>query len=494
MNSITPITATLKPSSGAGEILSPGERIQVRAGVKTISVALLTFILLLSGCAVGPNYHRPAVNTPAAFRGESPAATNSIADLPWWQVFHDDTLQALIREALTNNYDLKIAATRVDQARALAALARAQYFPQAGYNAGASRGRNAVNNTPTASGKTASVFTLDASASWEIDLWGRVRRLTESARAQYYASQEGRRDVQVALIAQVAQNYFQLLALDRQLQIARDTTNAFGGIYQIFDERLRGGVASKLETASAEALMDSAAATIPEFERQIILQENQLSVLLGRNPGPIARPGASLDAQSPPDVPAGLPSRLLERRPDVREAEQNLRSANAQVGVAVANFFPQLSLTGLYGQVSPELSLLTSGAANAWSAGANLAGPIFRGGLLKGQLRQARAAWDEARFQYQAAVLNALQEVSDALVSRQELARERLEQSRAVAAYQDAVRVANQRYLGGRANYYELLQEQQQLFPAQNALTQTLLNQLLATVQIYKALGGGWKP
>jgi multidrug efflux system outer membrane protein len=195
-----------------------------------------------------------------------------------------------------------------------------------------------------------------------------------------------------------------------------------------------------------------------------------------------------------PDIPAGLPSALLQRRPDIRQAEQWMRAANARVGVAKADFYPRISLTGLFGEVSPELTAFSAGAANAWSAGANLAGPIFRGGLLKGQLRQARAAWDEARFQYQAAVLNALQEVSDALVSRQELARERLEQSRAVAAYQDAVQVANQRYLGGRANYYELLQEQQQLFPAQNALTQTLLNQLLATVQIYKALGGGWKP
>jgi len=457
-----------------------------------ITLLSIVLALFIPGCAVGPNYRRPAVNSPAAFRGEDHATTNSFADLPWWQVFHDDTLQGLIRSALTNNYDLRVAATRIEQSRALLAEARSEYFPQADYSASASRGRNAVNNTPTASGKTGSIFALDATASWEIDLWGRVRRLTESARAQYYASQEGRRDVQVALIAQVAQNYFQLLALDRQLQIARDTTNAFGGIYQIFDERLRGGVASKLETASAEALMDSAAATIPEFERQIILQENQLSVLLGRNPGPIARPGASLDAQSPPDVPAGLPSRLLERRPDVREAEQNLRSANAQVGVAVANFFPQLSLTGLYGQVSPELSLLTSGAANAWSYGASLAGPLFQSGLVP-EYRGVKAQREQYLLQYRQAVLNALQETSNALVSRDKFAAETAAQARAVDAYQEAVKIALERYRAGSASYYEVLQQEQLLFPAQDALVQARLNHLVATLQLYSALGGGWK-
>jgi multidrug efflux system outer membrane protein len=451
----------------------------------------LATILLLPGCAVGPNYHRPAVNAPAAFRGDTRAVTNSFADLPWWQVFHDDNLQALIRTALTNNYDLRIAVTRVDQARALAAEARSEYFPQADYAALASRGRNAVNGSVTPSVKTQSTYALDASASWEIDLWGRVRRLTESARAQYYASQEARRDVQVSLIAQVAQDYFQLLALDRELQIARDTTNSFGDSFKIFDERLRGGIASKLETSSAEALMDSAAATIPELERQIILQENQICVLLGRNPGPVPRPNASLDAQSPPEVPPGLPSTLLERRPDVREAEQNLRSANAQVGVAVANFFPQLSLTGLYGQVSPELSLLTAGSANAWSYAANLAGPLFHSGLVA-EYHGVKALRQQYLLQYQQAVLNAFQEVSDALVSREKYAAEHDAQSRAVDAYQEAVKISLDRYRLGSASYYEVLQEQQLLFPAENSLVQARLNQLLSTVQLYSALGGGW--
>ena len=329
-------------------------------------------------------------------------------------------------------------------------------------------------------------------ASWEIDLWGRVRRLSESARAQYFATEEARRDVTISLVGGVAQAYFQLLAVDEQLAIAEDTTNSFGQSLKIFNERLRGGVASKLETSAAEAALDSAAATIPELRRQAVVQEDQLSVLLGSNPGPIARDTNALAQAALPEIPPGLPSSLLERRPDVRQAEQLMISANAQIGVAKANFYPQLSLTGLFGRVSPELSTLTAGGANAWEAAAGLVGPIVEGGSLRAQVREARAAWDEARLQYQSTVLHAFQEVSDALVGRDELGRERDFQTRAVAAYEEAVKVANQRYRGGQASYYELLQEQQLLFPAQNTLTQVHLNQLLATVQLYKALGGGW--
>jgi len=277
--------------------------------------------LFLASCAVGPNYKRSTVNAPSTFRGETQISTNSFANLPWWQVFHDDNLQRLIRIALTNNYDLRIAVTRVAQARAIAAQARAGYFPQFDYAVNAGRSKNVANNMPSPTGTIGSAFSADASASWEIDLWGRVRRLNESARAQFFASEEARRDVTISLIAQVAQGYFQLLALDNQLEIARQSTNSFGESLNIFNERLQGGVASKLETSSAEALMDSAAATIPELEQQIAMQENQLSILLGQNPGAILRGNSSLEKQMPPDVPAGLPSALLERRPDIREAE-----------------------------------------------------------------------------------------------------------------------------------------------------------------------------
>jgi multidrug efflux system outer membrane protein len=456
--------------------------------------ALGICILFLAGCAVGPNYRRPPTNPAETFRGEAEVSTNSMADLPWWQVFHDETLQNLIQTALTNNYDLRIAVTRVGQAQALAAQARAQYYPQLNYGLLGGSGRNVSGGQPSPTGVGGTVFAADLNASWEIDLWGRIRRLNEAARAQLLATEDARRDVMISLISQVAQDYYQLLALDRQLQIARESTNSYGQSLYIFNERLHGGVASILETSSAEALMDSAAATIPELEQQIALQEDQLSLLLGQNPGGIPREDSPLASQMLPEVPAGLPSSLLERRPDIREAEDQLRSANAEVGVAVANFLPQLNLTGLFGGVSTELSTLTSGGGlAAWSVAAGLTGPLFEGGLLRAQYAQARAARDQFALQYQSTVLTALQEVSDALISREKSASVGVQQSQAVDAYKEAVRIAMERYRQGDSSYYEVLTEQQLLFPAEDALVQTQLNQMLAVVQLYRSLGGGWQ-
>jgi multidrug efflux system outer membrane protein len=317
--------------------------------------------------------------------------------------------------------------------------------------------------------------------------------LNESARAQFLATEEARRNVQISLIAQVAQNYFQLLVLHRQLDIARESTNSFGGSLKIFTERLHGGVASKLETSSAEALLDSAAATIPQLEQQIAIQENQLSILLGQNPGGIACGPLAIDKQPVPEIPPGLPSALLERRPDVREAELQLRSANAQIGVAKAEFFPELDLTGLFGEVSSDLSTFVSGGGNiAWSIAAGLTGPIFHGGQIRAQYRQAKAARDQYALQYQSTVLNALVEVSNALIAHEKLAGIRAYQEHAVTAYKEAVKIATERYQLGNADYYEVLQEQQLLFPAENSLAQTQYNQLAAVVQLYQALGGGW--
>ncbi len=459
---------------------------------------LLCSILVVAGCAVGPNYHRPPANTPAIFRGETEISTNTFADLPWWQVFHDTNLQSLIGIALTNNYDLRIAFSREEQARQLVFETRSELFPQANYDGTAARGKNVINTTPfpSAPGGARSAengyFVGYLEASWEVDLWGRVRRLTESQRAQYFAAREARRDITISLISQVAQDYFQLLALDRQLQIARDTTNSFGQSLKLFNEELKGGVASRLETAAAEALMESAAATIPDFERQIVLQENQLSVLLGQNPEIIQRTSSSLESQGVPAIPAGLPSALLGRRPDIREAEQELRSANAQVGVAIANFFPQISLTALFGQASPALTAITAGTGRAWGWSAELAGPLFRAGQYKALYREAKAAREESLLQYDLTILNAFQEVSDAIISFQKYGIAFSEQARAVSAYQDAVHVATERYRLGNANYYEVLQQQQELFPAENTLVQTRLNQLTEVVQLYRALGGGW--
>jgi multidrug efflux system outer membrane protein len=459
------------------------------------SLVLGAWILVLSfGCAVGPNYKRPPLAMPPEFRGPPIlAATNSLADLPWWDIFKDENLHDLIRAALTNNYDLRIAINRVEQSRAILMENRALFFPQLDYRGTLARGKNAVNGFTTfEAGQITDVIALAGNASWELDLWGRIRRLNESARAQLLASQEARRDIMITVISDVATAYFQLLALDRGIEIARRTTNSFGESLRIFSERFQGGIVSKLETSAAEANLASAAATVPDLERQIVLVENRINILLGRNPGPIARKQGLLQQEVPAEIPPGLPSSLLERRPDIRQAEQVLRSANAQIGVAVANFFPQLSLTALFGQVSPELSTFTAGTANAWNVAANLAGPLFHGGQLVGEYRRTKAFREEIALRYQYAVLNALQEVSNALTAREKYAESRIQQARAVQAYQTAVEVATERYVAGRAGYFEVLQEQQLLFPAENQLVTTQLNQLLAFVQLYRALGGGW--
>jgi len=282
---------------------------------------------------------------PSEFRGPAiPAATNSLADLPWWETFKDENLHELIRAALTNNYDLRIAIARVEQSRAILMENRALFFPQLDYRGTVARGKNAANGFTTfQGGQTTDVFLLSGNASWEIDLWGRIRRLNESARAQLLASQEARRDVMITVISDVATAYFQLLALDRGIEIARRTTNSFGESLRIFSERFQGGIVSKLETSAAEASLASAAATVPDLERQIVLVENRVNILVGRNPGPVPRKQGLLQQEVPAEIPPGLPSSLLERRPDILQAEQALRSANAQIGVAVANFFPQQS-------------------------------------------------------------------------------------------------------------------------------------------------------
>jgi multidrug efflux system outer membrane protein len=458
------------------------------------TAGICALFVMFGGCKVGPAYKRPVMNVPAGYRGQSAAATNSVADLSWWQLFQDVELQRLIREALTNNYDLKIAIARMEQARAQTAAVRSQLFPQINYEAIAGGGKNVSGiNEPSPTGTEGDVFGGDVNAAWEIDLWGRIRRQTEAARDQYLATQEARHDILSSLIAQVAQSYFQLLNLDRQLAIANESTNSYGQSLKIFNQRLKGGVASKLETDSAEALLDAANASVPDLEQQIEIQENQLNYLVGRNPGPIERTNTSLEAQSLPAIPAGLPSSLLEQRPDVREAEQQLRSANAQVGVAKADFFPVLDLTGLFGRVSPELASLSSGQALAWSAAASLTGPIVHGGQLRAQYQQALAARDQAAAQFQSTALNALQEVSNQLAARQKLALAIVQRRQAVAAFQEAFKIAMERYRLGTSSYYEVLQQQQQLFPAENELAQVQLEELVATVQLYRALGGGWQ-
>jgi multidrug efflux system outer membrane protein len=455
-------------------------------------ILALCAILCFVGCAIGPNYRRPAIDAPAAFRSENQTTNIPFAELSWWQVYEDATLHALIREAMTNNYDLRIAMARVEQARALAMQTRSQFVPSVSYSGTASRGRNDVfgsgfpNNAATVN---SSLATLNA--FWEVDLWGRVRRLNESARAQLLVSEEARRGVRLTLLSDVATTYFQLLELDQELEIASRTTNSFAESLRIFSQRVEGGTASALQSARAEAALDDAAAAVPAIRERISATENQLCVLLGRNPGPIER-AAPLLKQGTPLIPAGLPSELLERRPDVRQAEQELRSANAQVGESLAEFFPKIGLTALLGKVSPELSGFTLGSANAWGIAAEGTGPLFEGGRLVGQYRQSKAAREQFELQYRQTILNAFREVSDALISRTQLIEIRDYQAREVTALETAVKLSTERYVAGKADYYEVLEAQQQLFPSELNLARTRRDQLLAVVNLYKALGGGW--
>jgi multidrug efflux system outer membrane protein len=450
-------------------------------------------LLFLNGCAVGPNYKRPSIQSPATFRGDTSPTNTSFADLDWWRVYQDPNLQALVREAFTNNYDLRIALTRVEQARALAAQARSQFVPEVNYSGAVGRGRNVIFGSPFPDkGVTASSATATLNAFWEADLWGRVRRLNEGARARFLASEEARRGVRLILLGDVANNYFRLLELDRELEIAGSTTNSFTESLRIFSRRVEGGTASALEASRAEAALADAAAAIPAILDEITSTENEISLLLGRPPGRIERSSASLKSMLPPEVPAGLPSSLMERRPDIREAEQQLRSANAQVGESVADFFPRIGLTALMGKVSPELSAFTLGSANAWGIAAEATGPLFQGGRLVGQYQQSRAARDEAVLHYRQSALTALRDISDALTSREHLADVRDQRARQVSALETAVKLSSERYVAGKASYYEVLEAQQQLFPAELSLARTERDQLLTVVALYKALGGGW--
>ncbi|HTY86126.1 MAG TPA: efflux transporter outer membrane subunit [Candidatus Acidoferrum sp.] len=458
--------------------------------------SLVVALALLGGCAVGPNYKPPAANAPDNFRFAQSQTTNSFADLPWWEVFKDPVLQDLIRTALTNNYDLKQAVARVEQARNQAIVARSAFFPQIGYSGDIGRGRNALYNAPAnaQNGATDSSALTTLNAFWEIDFWGRIRRLSEAARAQYLATDQARRGVTISLISQVAINYFQLLDLDRELEIQRAATNAYAGSYRIFNERLQNGVASKLETDRAAAAEASAAAAIPGLEIQIASVENQLNILLGRNPGPVPRSQLSeiSPLSSAPEIPAGLPSALLRRRPDVVAAEQSLVAANAYIGVSIANFFPQIGLTTFLGRGSPELSSFTAGSGNIWNLGGTMTGPIFQGGQLRAQYRISKAQFEEAKAAYQQTVLTAFADVSDALIAKQKLAEQDVFNAQAVDALASSVDLATQRYLNGKSSYFEVLQAQQELYPAQRAQVQTQVGELISVVQLYKALGGGW--
>ena len=449
---------------------------------------------LLGGCAIGPDYKRPSVAEPPTFRGQATAEAASFADAPWWEVFQDPSLKALIQEALRNNYDVNIAVARVQEARANLSIARSDLYPSLDYSGGASRSKIG----PGVSGQTGgpvrnatSSYFAAMSASWEVDIWGRIRRLTEAARATLLATEEARRGVWLTLVSDLGQAYFELLALDVRLQIARNSTNAYQRTYDLFLDRFNLGVASKLETSRALGALGDAQATIPQLESDIVAKENQISILLGRAPTPIPRGKPMYEQPVVPTVPTGLPSTLLERRPDLRQAEQQLVSANAQIGVAKAEFFPKVSLTALLGTASSDLSTVT-GASMIWTGSGIFSGPLFNMGRTLGFYRASIAQWEQARLQYQQAVLTALREVSDALTALGKLNEAETGQDTAVRALEEAVEHATARYRQGLANYFEVLEAQQQLYPAQNTLAQIRRDRLLSHVRLYKALGGGW--
>jgi multidrug efflux system outer membrane protein len=460
-------------------------------------VAAAVASLLLAGCLLGPNYHRPQVAEPQQYRfAEGPAQAESIADTPWWEIFKDPQMQALIREAITNNLDLRVATARVEQARAQAGVAKSFLYPELGATVGyATRQGSRLSEPPETTNGDRTVTNLNATftLSWEIDLFGRLRRQNEAAYAVYLATSEARRGVLITLVADVASNYLLLRDLDLQLEIARQTLQSNDEMVSFYRSRLVGGVSNRLELDRAVANRAITAAVIPNLEQQIASTENVLSLLLGRPPGPIERGIALTDQHVPPQVPAGLPVALLERRPDVVQAEQLLVAANANVGAAKALFFPTINLTGLFGGLSREVSDLTKPDATIWSVGAGLFQPIFQGGRIKQNYEASKASFDQAMAQYQQAALNAYREVADSLVAIQKQAQARLELEQGVEALRDASKLARERYDAGLANYLEILNADQQLFDQELALAQTRGSELVAFVQLYRALGGGWQ-
>jgi multidrug efflux system outer membrane protein len=448
---------------------------------------------LLSACAVGPDYKRPEVESPGDWRIEYPKAAE-VANTEWWRGFDDPALDELIDEALRGNLDIRAAAARVDRFLGALTTTRSQFFPQFGYAAGASRNRaSTVGPTPIPAGldPAYSAYQANLNASWEIDLFGRVRRQSEGVQAQVYASEQGRRGVILSVVTSVATAYITLRSLDRALEVAQAAARNYADTKQLFQARFAGGMVSEVEVAQVESQYQTALAAIPSFEQQVAAQENLISVLLGRNPGDIPR-GKAIDELLAPEVPAGLPSELLERRPDILQAEQNLVTANANIGVAKSLYFPSISLTGLFGSVSTTTGEFLRAPSKTWSLAADLAGPIFTFGGIAGQVRSAEAAQQEATLFYQSTILNAFRETNDALVGAQKKFEEAQAQVRRVRALREYARLARLRFDNGAASYIEVLYAENELFSAELVAVNTLAERYTQLINVYKAMGGGW--
>lgn len=457
--------------------------------------ALVLLAAFCSGCTVGPNYKRPEVVAPEAYRGlpapEAAPGTLSFGDQKWWEAFQDETLQQLIRVALEQNYDARIAAVRILEARAQLGITRADQFPTVSANAGAANER-----FPASLGQPAietSVNQVSLALAWELDFWGRYRRATESARAALLASEWARQAVISTLVSDVAAAYFQLRELDLELDISKKTLASRKDSRRLTQILADGGATSMLDVRQAEQLVFAAAAAIPDLERRIEQQENFLSTLLGRNPGSVPRGRNLTEQPRAPEVPAGLPSALLERRPDIRQAEQELIAFNAQIGVARADFFPRISLTAAGGYQSSALTGLFSGPAGLWTFGGNLVQPLFTGGRIRNRVRFAEARKQEAVLAYRKTIQQAFREVSDALVGYRKSQEFRAQQEQLTRSAEDASRLSTMRYKGGATSYLEVLDSDTRHFAAQLTLAQAQLQELQSLVQIYRSLGGGWQ-
>ena len=474
----------------------------------SLVVVLTGGLMLLTGCSptaepkgiwgklwkveVGPDYKRPDPEPVQEFRSQiGPAENASLADLPWWAVFKDPQLQQLVAVALAHNYDLQLAVTRVDQARSMVWVAASPFYPQAGYQAFAGRERIFLPNENAGGNLTFNAFGALLNATWEIDVWGRIRRSTEAARANLFAQEDVRRGVMLTLVSDIATGYFRLLELDRELAIAQDSSRIYKETLDLFTQRFEFGRDNKLPVERAQAAYDSSIANIAALKRAIVQQENALSILLGAYPKEIER-GIELTEQSMPNAPVGLTTDLLQRRPDIMQAEQVMIGANAEIGVAVANFFPRIGLTALYGGQSTNIGDVFESSFSIWNIAGGFAGPLFQGGRLIESYYAQQAFWNGTIAQYKQTVLVAFQEVSDALVAQQTLVEQNAALAHQVVALKESVDLSLLRYRAGRSSYFEVLEAEQLLFPTEDALAQTQRDQLLAFVDLYKALGGGW--
>jgi outer membrane protein, multidrug efflux system len=453
------------------------------------SCAGVAAALSLSGCLLGPDYARQPVETPATYRF-AVAEVADTANTEWWRQFQDPVLDDLIATALANNKDVKIAAARVDQFMGQFMTTRSALFPQISAGAQAARQRT-PQVLSTGFGPVYNSVELSVSAAWEIDVFGRNRRLTEAARANLLSTEEGRRATILSLVASVASSYLNLRSLDKQLDIAKATTQSRAESVHVFTLRFEGGEVSQMELAQSQSEYEASLATIPQLETQIAQQEDALSILLGANPGPIVR-GRPLGELATPVIPAGLPSDLLERRPDLLQAEQDLVAANALIGAARALYFPQISLTGLFGTASTAVSSLFTGPSRVWSFAGQVTQPIFTAGNIAGQVKSAEAGQQAALLTYQKAIQVAFQEVDDALIASRKLHEQLDTQGRQVTALTTYSRMARARYEGGYTSYIEVLDAERSLFNAQLSQTQTQAAALVSFVTLYKVMGGGW--